>query len=83
MYVGMQSPLVRARLAILSYDLKTAEHIYIEELQDPSKAINMYTSLYRWPDAMAVADRLGLPQATSLKDQYMKHLISSGIDIFV
>lgn len=76
---GMKSPLVRARLAIYSYDLSTAEKIYIEELNEPSKAISMYTSLHRWPEALAIADRLGLPQVTNLKDQYMKHLISSGI----
>lgn len=74
-----ESPIVKIRLSILSSNLKVAEQIYIDELKNPTGAIEMYIKLHRWKDALNVADKYDSIAASTLKNQYMDHLISSGM----
>ena len=62
--------MVRARLAQVRGDVVEAEHILIDQGKVDT-AIDMYQSLQRWDDAIAVAETQGHPQAGQMKEQYM------------
>lgn len=74
---GIQCPEVRAKLALLSSDLRSAERIYLEQ-GDLEAALEMYKKLRMWDEAVNLAEKrgyLGLPQ---LKDDQMTFLLGTG-----
>lgn len=73
---GLQSPEVRARLALLGGDLRTAERIYVEQ-GDIEPALKMYIDLRRWDDAIKLAERRGYPRVQELRENQMAFLLNS------
>lgn len=74
---GMTCPEVRARMALLCGDLRTAERIYVEQ-GDIESALKMYIDLRRWDDAIKLADRRGYHGVKDLRDKQMSYLLNSG-----
>lgn len=74
---GMSCPEVRARMALLGGDLRSAERIYIEQ-GDIESALKMYIDLRRWDDAIKLAERRGHPEVQDLRDKQMSYLLNSG-----
>lgn len=75
---GLNSPIIRARLAIFAGDLSTAEDYYVKKANRPELAINMYKQFNRWTDAIALAERSNRPAVAGLKQQHMDYLTSTG-----
>ncbi|CAH2091146.1 unnamed protein product [Euphydryas editha] len=75
---GLNSPLVRARLAIFAGDLTTAEEYYVKRANQPELAINMYKQFNRWNDAIVLAEKTDKDAAKTLKQQHMDYLTSTG-----
>ncbi|XP_053606177.1 intraflagellar transport protein 172 homolog [Plodia interpunctella] len=75
---GLKSPLVRARLSIFSGDLAAAEDWYVKRASRPELAIAMYRQFNRWPEAIALAERVDRASVSSLKQQHMDYLTSTG-----
>ncbi|GBP15314.1 Intraflagellar transport protein 172 homolog [Eumeta japonica] len=75
---GMQSPLVRARLAILAGDLASAEEFYVKKAGQYDLAIQMYKQYNRWIEAIALAERSDPGSVQVLRQQYMDYLIATG-----
>ena len=63
--------MVRARLAELNSDIASAEGILIEQGK-VEEAVEMYQTLHRWDDAIAVAETQGHPRAAEMKDEYFQ-----------
>ncbi|CAG9560823.1 unnamed protein product [Danaus chrysippus] len=78
---GLKSPEVRARLAIFVGGLTTAEEYYVRGAAQPELAINMYKQFNRWADAIALAEKVDRQAVTSLRQQYMDYLTSTGAKI--
>ncbi|XP_041986670.1 intraflagellar transport protein 172 homolog [Aricia agestis] len=74
---GINSSLVRAKLAIYSGDLATAEECYVKAGQ-PEQAIKMFRQYNRWTDAIALAEKTDRAAVDSLKQQYLDYLNSTG-----
>ncbi|XP_061378343.1 intraflagellar transport protein 172 homolog [Danaus plexippus] len=75
---GLRSPEVRARLAIFVGDLTTAEEYYVRGAAQSELAINMFKQFNRWPDAIALAEKVDRQAVTALRQQYMDYLTSTG-----
>ncbi|EAL39797.1 AGAP005330-PA [Anopheles gambiae str. PEST] len=73
---GMTCPEVRAMMALLGGDLRTAERIYIEQ-GDIEAALAMYTKLRRWDDAIKLAERRGYHGLPELKEAQMEFLLTT------
>ncbi|EAT43404.1 AAEL005155-PA [Aedes aegypti] len=73
---GMSCPEVRARMALLGGDLRSAERIYIEQ-GDIEAALDMYKKLRRWDDAIKLAERRGYHGLNELKEQQMEFLLNT------
>ncbi|EDW33148.1 GL24638 [Drosophila persimilis] len=73
---GILCPEVRAKLALLASDLRTAERIYLEQ-GDIEAALRMYQQLRMWDEAVALAERRGYARLAELKQQHMDFLLSS------
>ncbi|XP_045451076.1 intraflagellar transport protein 172 homolog [Melitaea cinxia] len=76
--IGLNSPLVRARLAIFAGDLTIAEECYVKRANQPELAINMYKQFNRWSDAIVLAEKVDREAAKTLKRQHMDYLTSTG-----
>lgn len=74
---GIMCPQVRAKLALLSSDLRTAERIYLEQ-GDIEAALEMYKKLRMWDEAVILAERRGYAGLQQLKEQQMEFLLSTG-----
>ncbi|XP_055910125.1 intraflagellar transport protein 172 homolog [Eupeodes corollae] len=74
---GIMCPEVRAKLALLNSDLRTAERIYLEQGEIES-ALQMYKMLRMWDEAINLAERRGYPLLPQLKEDQMSFLLSSG-----
>lgn len=74
---GRSCPEVRARVAQLNGDLRSAERIYLEQGQVEA-ALDMYTRLRRWDDAVQLAERRGFAGAAAVRDEQMAYLLGSG-----
>ncbi|TMW44725.1 hypothetical protein DOY81_010196 [Sarcophaga bullata] len=74
---GILCPEVRAKLALLSSDLRSAERIYLEQ-GDIEAALEMYKKLRMWDDAVSLAERRGYMGLQQLKDEQMSFLLSTG-----
>lgn len=72
-----ECPEVKARLALLNSDLRLAEQIYLDH-GDLESAIEMYKTLRRWDDALALATRRGYHKLEALKEELMNYLLTSG-----
>lgn len=70
-------PEVRARVAQLNGDLRSAERIYLEQGQIEA-ALAMYKRLRRWDDAVRLAERRGHAGLATLRDEQMAYLLGSG-----
>ncbi|XP_054716571.1 intraflagellar transport protein 172 homolog [Uloborus diversus] len=64
---------VRARLAVLMKDYKTAENIYLEQ-NKIEEAIQMYLDLHRWDDAIELAKVTDHPDLDRLNNTYFQWL---------
>ncbi|XP_017022793.1 intraflagellar transport protein 172 homolog [Drosophila kikkawai] len=73
---GILCPKVRAKMALLGSDLRTAERIYLEQ-GDIEAALQMYQQLGMWDEAVALAERRGYARISELKQQHMDYLLSS------
>lgn len=65
--------MVRARVAQLEKNFKLAESIFLES-QSVNDAINMYMSLFRYEEAIEIADSKNHPSVDKLKANYQKWL---------
>ncbi|KAK4876609.1 hypothetical protein RN001_009115 [Aquatica leii] len=68
---------VWVRLSILGGDLETAENIYLEQ-GNIEGALEMYKSLYKWDEAIRLAEQRGYSKLDELKDDYMELLLRTG-----
>ncbi|KAM3966306.1 intraflagellar transport protein Oseg2 [Aphomia sociella] len=75
---GLQNPLLRARLAIFAGDLPSAEEYYVKKAGRPELAISMYKQFNRWTDAISLAERVDRASVSTLKQQHMDYLSSTG-----
>lgn len=74
---GILCPEVRAKLALLSSDLRSAERIYLEQ-GDIEAALEMYKKLRMWDEAVVLAERRNYPGLQQLKEEQMSFLLSTG-----
>lgn len=70
-------PEVKARIAMLNGDLRLAEQIYLDH-GDIESALNMYKTLRRWDEALALGERRGYHLIDNLRDEQMTYLLNSG-----
>ncbi|KAF5301762.1 hypothetical protein FQR65_LT08745 [Abscondita terminalis] len=68
---------VWVRLSILGGDLDTAENIYLEQ-GNIEGALEMHKSLYRWDEAIRLAEQRGYSKLDELKEDYMSLLLRTG-----
>ncbi|XP_031359255.1 intraflagellar transport protein 172 homolog [Photinus pyralis] len=68
---------VWVRLSILNGDLDTAENIYLEQ-GNIEGALEMYKSLYKWDEAVRLAEQRGYSKLAQLKEDYMSLLLRTG-----
>ena len=73
---GMHCPEVRAKLALLASDLRTAERIYLEQ-GEIEAALEMYKRLRMWDEAVVLAERRAYPQLQQLKEDQMAFLLTT------
>lgn len=71
----LQCPELWARMAILNKQFKVAEGIYLEN-NEIHKAIDMYLKLYKWEDALYLAETNNY-EYNELKKKYIKWLTST------
>ncbi|CAB3251420.1 unnamed protein product [Arctia plantaginis] len=76
--VGLDNPIVRARLAIFAGDLIAAEEWYVRRANRPDLAVNMYKQFNKWSEAIALAERTDRASVATLKQQHMDYLTSTG-----
>lgn len=65
--------MARARIAALDKNFKLAESIFLEN-QAINEAIEMYQSIYKWEEAIDVAEAKNHPDLDQLKKTYMQWL---------
>jgi len=77
---GLVEPLdhwkIRAEIAILSKDFKSAEHIYLEQAK-VDEAIKMYEQLKKFEESIFLAIEKGIPNGQEKKQKYVEWLIQS------
>ncbi|VVC40970.1 Armadillo-type fold,Tetratricopeptide-like helical domain [Cinara cedri] len=73
---GMDCPEVWARIAILNGQTQAAEVLYLEQNQ-VEKAIQMYLSLYKWENAINLAESKNRPDVDELKSRYHLWLLET------
>jgi hypothetical protein len=78
LFVGLNRPVVRARLAIFAGDLAEAEECYVKKAGQPELAISMYKQFNRWTEAVALAERTDRASVSMLKQQHMDYLTATG-----
>ena len=64
---------VRARIAELDKNFKAAESIFLEN-QAIDEVIKMYQSIYKWEEAIEIAEAKNHPNAEKLKRNYTQWL---------
>lgn len=69
--------MVRARLAMLHKDVAGAEGVLVDQGK-VDEAIEMYQTLHRWDEAIAVAESRGHSAAADMRQQYAQYLLDSG-----
>ena len=74
---GQQHWRVKAMLALLQRDVKGAEAMYVRA-GHAEEAVQMYHTMHRWTDALAVAESANLPEADDMRREYLSHLLDSG-----
>lgn len=77
-FTGLESPVIKANLAIFSGDLSTAEEYYVRKAGEPEKAIQMYKQFNKWTEAISLAEKSDINSVPLLKEQYMDYLTSTG-----
>lgn len=70
---GRDFYMVRARIAQLEKNFKLAESIFLEN-QAVNEAIDMYLGLYRFEEAIEIAEAKNHPSLEKLKSNYQKWL---------
>ncbi|XP_025413024.1 intraflagellar transport protein 172 homolog isoform X3 [Sipha flava] len=73
---GMDCPEVWARIAVLNGQTQAAEVLYLEQNQ-VEKAIEMYLSLYKWENAISLAESKNRPDVDELKLRYHAWLLET------
>ncbi|DBA03525.1 TPA: hypothetical protein N0F65_011426 [Lagenidium giganteum] len=73
---GMVHWKVRARLALLKNDYRSAEHILLSQGQ-VEEAIEMYQHLHKWEDAIRVAEAKNHSGLETMKRNYYDYLLES------
>ncbi|CAI5455003.1 unnamed protein product [Caenorhabditis angaria] len=76
---GMNSYKVRAMLAVMGRKFKDAERIFLEE-NDIEGAVNMYTTLHKWDEALELAKATNYPGYEQLRTSYLRALHETGQD---
>lgn len=78
-FSGLDTPIVRAHLAIFAGDLFAAEESYVRRGNRPELAVNMYKQFNKWSEAIALAERTDRASVATLKQQHMDYLTSTGL----
>lgn len=73
---GMLDPNVKARLALLHGDIKSAERIYLDQ-GDIESALNMYKTFQMWNEAVKLAEKRNYKGIEDLKEERMSYLLST------
>ncbi|XP_064625451.1 intraflagellar transport protein 172 homolog [Lineus longissimus] len=68
---------VRARMAILDKQFKSAEGIYLER-NNIDEAMEMYQEMHKWDEAIDVAEAKGHPELENLRRTYYQWLMETG-----
>ncbi|ORZ40210.1 intraflagellar transport protein [Catenaria anguillulae PL171] len=68
---------IRAKLAVMEGDFKSAERVYLEQGQVQA-AMEMYQELHKWDASIKVAELAHHPDVDHLRQQYFDWLIQSG-----
>lgn len=76
---GYDNPMVRAKLAILNKHFKLAESLLLEQGQ-ADQTIEMYKSLHKWDDALAVAEAKRHENLDELQASYQQYLTDTKQD---
>eukprot|EP00939_MAST-03C_sp_MAST-3C-sp1_P000124 g124.t1 len=69
--------MVKARIAMLRGDFKTAEIEFIDQGKI-DEAIEMYRNMHRWDRAIEVAEENDHPESKKMREEFLEHLMSSG-----
>ncbi|KAI9178878.1 hypothetical protein H9P43_005540 [Blastocladiella emersonii ATCC 22665] len=69
--------LVRAKLAVMEREFKTAERIYLEQGQVQA-AMEMYQEMHKWDASIKVAELAHHPDVDHLRQKYFEWLLESG-----
>ncbi|KAJ3373895.1 hypothetical protein GGF31_008780 [Allomyces arbusculus] len=68
---------VRAKLAVMDKEFKSAERIYLEQGQVQA-AMDMYQELHKWDASIKVAELAHHPEVDTLRRNYFTWLVESG-----
>jgi len=74
---GTQHFMVRAKLAAVEKNFKSAENILVDQGQI-DEALEMYQEMHKWDEAIFVAESKNHPSAAELRLNYFTWLTSSG-----
>ncbi|KRY41446.1 Intraflagellar transport protein -like protein [Trichinella spiralis] len=68
---------IEARMALMQHDFGKVANIYLEH-NAIKEAVELFTSLYKWEEAIQLAESNGYPELENLKQQYFDYLINTG-----
>ncbi|XP_065179819.1 intraflagellar transport protein 172 homolog [Sycon ciliatum] len=74
---GMQHYDVQARLAVMGGHYQLAENLYLTQGR-VDEAMQMYRSVHKWDESLAVAERESHPELDSIRSKYFETLIETG-----
>ncbi|KER27764.1 hypothetical protein T265_05253 [Opisthorchis viverrini] len=77
--VNNQDYLIKARIAMLEKDFKTAEHVYLTQ-NAIDEATTMYKSLRKWENAIEIAEAKAWTGLDQLKKEHQAWLAETGQD---
>ncbi|OUC47010.1 putative WD domain, G-beta repeat protein, partial [Trichinella nativa] len=68
---------IEARMALMQHDFGKVANIYLEH-NAIKEAVELFISLYKWEEAIQLAESNGYAELENLKQQYFDYLINTG-----
>ena len=72
--------LVRVQLAALNQQWQTCESLYLDQGKFDD-AIQLYTDIHKWQEALSLSERTNHPEHDSLKENFYQWLLQTGQEI--
>ena len=72
--------LVKVQLAALNQQWQTCESLYLDQGKFDD-AIQMYTDIHKWQEALSLSERTNHPEHDSLKENFYQFLLQTGQEI--